>query len=84
MAVMSESQQQLLDELEQAGVDFTNFEEALRKEVADRKWEAKANLRRLVREARGEGVPMRKIGFALGTSDHKTLKDYENDVRRDK
>ena len=84
MAIMSESQQDLLDQLEEARVEYETFEEALNQEVADRKWEKKTSIRRLVREARASGVPMRQIGFALKTSDHATLKNYENDVRRDK
>lgn len=84
MAIMSESQQDLLDQLEEARVEYETFEEDLNQEVADRKWEKKTSIRRLVREARASGVPMRQIGFALKTSDHATLKNYENDVRRDK
>ena len=84
MAIMSESQQDLLDQLEEARVEYETFEEALNQEVADRKWDQKTSIRRLVREARASGVPMRQIGFALKTSDHATLKNYENDVRRDK
>ena len=83
MAILNEEQTSLVSQLEQARVVYDTFEEALRKEVSDRKWEEKANIRRLVREARLAGVPMRQIGFALKTSDHKTLKDYENGVRRD-
>ena len=81
---MNDAQEDLLKQLETARVVYEDFEEALRKEVADQKWERKADIRRLVREARGLGVPMRQIGFALKTADHKTLKNYENDVRSDK
>lgn len=84
MAVMNEEQQALLDQLEEARVVYETFEAKLREEVADRKWDERGNIRRLVREARAANVPFRQIGFALGTADHKTLKDYENDVRRDK
>lgn len=84
MAILNEEQQALLTQLEEARVVFDVFEEQLRKEMLDRKWEAKTNIRKLVRQARSAGVPMRQIGFALETSDHRTLKDYENDVRRDK
>lgn len=84
MAIMNDEQQDLLTQLEEARVVYETFEAALAEEVADRKWEEKKNMRRLVREARAAGVPMRQIGFALRTSDHATLKSYENDVRRDK
>ena len=84
MAIMNEKQQALLTQLEEARVVYDTFEEELRKEISDRKWEEKSNLRRLVREARAAEVPMRQIGFALQTSDHKTLKEYEQDIRRDK
>lgn len=84
MAIMNEEQQALLTRLEEARVVYETFEENLRQEVADRKWQEKAMIRRLVREARAAQVPMRQIGFALGTSDHKTLRDYQNDVRRDR
>ena len=82
MALLNEEQQALVTKLEEARVVYDTFEEELRKEVADRKWEARAETRRLVREARAAGVPMRQIGIALDTSDHRTLKNYENDVRR--
>lgn len=84
MAIMNEEQQSLLDQLEEARVVYEIFEDGLRKENADRKWDERANIRRLVREARAMNVPFRQIGFALKTADHKTLKDYENNVRRDK
>lgn len=82
MAVMNEKQTELLKMLEGARVIYDNFEEELAFEVADRKWEARGDTRRLVREAREAGVPYRQIGIALQTSDHRTLKDYEKDVRR--
>lgn len=82
MAVMNEKQTELLKMLEGARVIYDNFEEELACEVADRKWEARGDTRRLVREAREAGVPYRQIGIALQTSDHRTLKDYEKDVRR--
>lgn len=81
MANMNDKQEALLSQLEDARVNYEKFEEDLAAEVADRKWEAKAQMRDLVREARGEGVPYRKIGFALQTSDHRTLQRYEKDIR---
>lgn len=81
MANMNDKQEALLSQLEDARVNYEKFEEDLANEVADRKWEAKAQMRDLVREARGEGVPYRKIGFALQTSDHHTLQRYEKDIR---
>ena len=81
MANMNDKQEALLSQLEDARVNYEKFEEDLAAEVADRKWEAKAQMRDLVREARGEGVPYRKIGFALQTSDHRTLQRYEKDMR---
>lgn len=83
MAIMNEEQQSLLTQLEEAKVMYDSWEEALRQEISDRKWEEKKNIRRLVQEARAMKVPIRKIGFALGTADHKTLKDYEQGVRRE-
>lgn len=82
MAVLSEAQQDVIDQLNAARVVYDQFELELRKEVSDRKWDARAETRRLVRKAREMNVPMRQVGIALETSDHKTLKDYENDVRR--
>lgn len=84
MAIMTEQQQSLLDQLEEARVVYETFEEALAQEMMDRKWEEKTRIRHLVREARAAGVPFRQIGFALKTSDHKTLKDYHDNVRKDK
>lgn len=81
MANMNDKQEALLSQLEDARVNYEKFEEDLAAEVANRKWEAKAQMRDLVREARGEGVPYRKIGFALQTSDHRTLQRYEKDIR---
>ena len=81
MANMNDKQEALLSQLEDARVNYEKFEEDLAAEVADRKWEAKAQMRDLVREARGEGVPYRKIGFALQTSDHRTLQRYEKDIK---
>ena len=83
MAKMNDKQEALLSQLEDARVNYEKFEEDLANEVADRKWEAKAQMRDLVREARGEGVPYRRIGFALQTSDHRTLQQYETDTRKD-
>ena len=83
MAKMNDKQEALLSQLEYARVNYEKFEEDLAAEVADRKWEAKAQMRYLVREARGEGVPYRKIGFALQTSDHRTLQMYETNTRKD-
>lgn len=82
MAVMNEKQTELLALLDGARVIYESFEEELAFEVANRKWTAKSDIRRLVREARDAGVPYRQIGIALQTSDHRTLKEYEKDVRR--
>lgn len=83
MTKMNDRQEALLSQLEDARVNYEKFEEALAVEVGNRKWEAKAQIRDLVREARGEGVPYRKIGFALQTSDHRTLQMYETNTRKD-
>lgn len=82
MTVMNSKQEELLSLLENARVIYEQFEEELAQRVADEKWEAKTDIRRLVREARESGVPYRKIGIALQTSDHRTLKDYEKNIRR--
>lgn len=82
MAVMNDKQNELLKKLEGARVTYDQFEEDLAQRVADEKWERKAEIRELVREARDAGVPYRQIGFALQTSDHVTLKNYEKDIRR--
>lgn len=84
MAKMNELQESLISQLEDARVTYEKFEESLAQEIADRKWEAKAGMRDLVREARHTGVPYRRIGFALQTSDHRTLVSYYEDERRDK
>lgn len=84
MAKMNELQESLISQLEDARVTYEKFEESLAQEVADRKWEAKTQIRDLVREARLAGVPYRRIGFALQTSDHNTLVAYYEDKRRDK
>ena len=81
MTKMTDKQEALLSQLEDARVNYEKFEKDLAAEVANRKWEAKAQMRDLVREARGEGIPYRKIGFALQTSDHRTLQRYEKDIR---
>ena len=81
MAVMNDAQEELLGKLANARDTYSEFEEQLNAEVAQRKWEAKTRIRDLVREARAAGVPYRQIGNALATADHKTLKDYEQDVR---
>lgn len=83
MAKMNKTQESLISQLEHARVIYDTFEEMLAQEVADRKWEAKEHIRRLVREARDAGVPYRRIGFALKTSDHNTLVSYYEDKRRD-
>ena len=82
MAVMNDAQNELLDLLYGAREIYEAFEKELTYEVANRKWEAKTDIRRLVREAVAAGVPYRQIGKALKTADHRTLKEYENDVRR--
>ena len=82
MAIMNDKQNELLKKLEGARVTYDQFEEELAQRVADEKWERKAEIRELVREARDAGVPYRQIGFALQTSDHVTLKNYEKDIRR--
>lgn len=82
MAVMNDEQTELLKKLEDARVTYEHFEVELAQRVADEKWERKAAIRELVREARDAGVPYRRIGIALQTSDHVTLKNYEKDIRR--
>lgn len=82
MAIMNQDQRALLTALDEARATYEQFEEELAQEVADRKWEAKENIRHLVREARKNNVPYRRIGFALETSDHRTVKDLEHDRRR--
>lgn len=81
MAIMNDTQQEILGELEAARVTYEQFEEDLAQRVADEKWERKAEIRDLVRKARDAGVPYRQIGFALHTSDHRTLQRYEKDIR---
>ena len=56
MAKMNEKQEALLSQLEDARVNYEKFEEDLAAEVANRKWEAKAQMRDLVREARASGI----------------------------
>lgn len=82
MAVMNGIQQEILSKLERARVTYARFEEELAQRVADEKWERKTEMRELVREARAAGVPYRQIGMSLKTSDHRTIKDMEKDVRR--
>lgn len=82
MAVMSDKQLEILQELERARERYEAFEEDLAKRIADIKWDKRAETRSLVREAREAGVPYRQIGFALKTSDHNTLKQYEQNIRR--
>lgn len=82
MAVLSEKQTEVVKLLEDARVIYEEFEEQLAIEVADRKWDAKQDIRRLVREARDVGIPYRQIGFAIKTSDHRTIQAYEQDVRK--
>lgn len=77
MAKMDETQESLISQLENARVTYDEFEAELNKEISERKWEAKENIRTLVREARKIGVPYRRIGFALKTSDHRTIQQYE-------
>ena len=82
MAVITEKQQEVLDQLKDAKALYDKVEADLLAKLLDDKWEAKADIRRLVREAREEGVPYRQLGFILGTSDHKTITDYEQNIRR--
>lgn len=82
MAVMNERQQQILNQLEHARATYDEYEARLAKWVADEKWERKKDIRDLVREAREAGVPYRQIGFAIQTSDHRTIQAYEQDIRR--
>ena len=82
MAVMNEQQQELLNELEAARASYEAYEARLMQDLSDAKWAAKQDIRHLVREAREAGVPYRQIGFALKTGDHRTIKDYEQDIRR--
>ena len=83
MAIMSEKQQEIINKLAEAREDYDTWEQALAQEVSDRKWQKKEVIRDLVREARGEEIPYRQIGFALKTSDHRSIKDYEHNRRRD-
>lgn len=83
MTKLHDEQLRKIEELEIARIFYAQFEEDLAIEVADRKWEAKETIRNLVREARKAGVPYSRIGTALQTSDHATLKSYEKDIRRD-
>lgn len=82
MAVMDSKQQEILRKLERSRVTYEEYEEWLANWISDEKWKHKEEMRNLVREARDAGVPYRQIGFALKTSDHNTLKQYEQDIRR--
>lgn len=78
---MNEKQDALLEQLRDARELYEQFEADLAQRIADEKWEAKADIRRLVREARSEEVPYRQIGLAIGTSDHATLVAMEQNKR---
>jgi hypothetical protein len=82
LAAMSKTQQDILDLLAGARSIYDEFVDKQKQEMYDERWEALADTRRLVREARDVGVPYRQIGMALGTSDHTTIKDYEVNKRR--
>lgn len=84
MAKMSDEQLRVLEELEHARIAYDKFNDELNKEIAARRWEARAHTRDLVRKARAHGVPYRRIGIALDTADHQTLKYYEADKQREK
>lgn len=84
MAVLHEAQQTYITQLEEARVVYDKFEEDLKKEIEQRKWDAKERIRTLVQEARDLNVPMRQIGIALKTSDYATLKNYQENVRKKK
>lgn len=82
MSVMNDAQESLLSSIEEARKKYEAWEAGLAQEMADRKWEAKKEIRKLVREARNIEVPYRRIGMALNTSDHATIRSYEQDRRR--
>lgn len=84
MAVLSDTQQAILEQLSVAKEVYDEFLEDQKRRIADEKWEMQADMRRLIREAREHGVPYRQIGFCVGTSDHNTIKDMEKNKRREK
>lgn len=76
MTNLNNEQIELLDNVKQSRVGLEPLLEALREQQAAEMWDAKQPIRDAAKAAYEAGVPARKIGFALDTSDHKTIKKY--------
>lgn len=82
MALLSAKQQEVLDEMAAAKDVVDNLKADALAAYQEQCWEIEGQLRELVREAREIGVPYRQIGMRLGTSDHVTIKNMEQEKRR--
>lgn len=76
MTNLNTEQAELLASVEAQRVAAEPLIEALREQHAQEIWDAKLGIREAAKAAYEAGVPARKIGFALKTSDHNSIKRY--------
>lgn len=76
MTNLNEEQAELLASVEAQRVAAEPILDALREQHAQEVWDAKKGIRDAAKAAFEAGVPARKIGFALNTSDHNSIKRY--------
>jgi DNA invertase Pin-like site-specific DNA recombinase len=80
MTNLNEQQQFLLDEVVRTKAEVDADLQILAKQQAQERAEIQEPLRVAAQRAADAGVPARRIGFALQTSDHKTIKRFTGDL----
>lgn len=76
MTNLSEEQKARLQAVEDARREVEADLDTLRRQQEQERWEIQQPLILAAKAAADAGVPARQIGFALRTSDHKTIKKY--------
>lgn len=76
MTNLNDEQQRLLDDISRVKLEVDADLSRLLEQQAEERWEIQEPLRIAARKAAEAGVPARRIGFVLETSDHKTIKRY--------
>jgi len=80
--LLSDDQQSALDDVEKISQDLKNLRDIIEEQYLRDLAELKERQYTLAKRAFALGVPKRKIGLALGTTDHKTVNTILETVSR--
>lgn len=82
MTNLNKDQQYLLASVGSARDEAKEATEEAYERYLKAKWDAEQGLRKAVKAAIAGKVPIRKIGFVIGSSDHKTVKNLAENADR--